>query len=311
MAKLKEAAKRQQRGYWDASIKESLLQVPPKPLPLRLWEEVKEVRSHWVDFVSETKGKTGFGELCLNWDPVNEKTLDGGCPLCEKGNKVTSYYYAFAINRKAQAKGGGMITVHPIRLTGKLAGKIGNLSEIAYPELGEDAPDATDIKKGFDVLVSQTNTNGKIEYEAHAGDKKALTKDEIEAFEEYVAEHDIGKMAKSGMQSRATIIDNLAKRNVPGFGNGSSQQKDKPASSAKKRSYEDYDSPADDEDAAVPPSRKAKPEAEKRQSLTGDDDEDETPRKSRRTALDDDEEDAAPVRRYATPSADDTPDDEE
>jgi hypothetical protein len=312
MAKLKDAAKNQgNNGRWDQSFKDEVFAIPGKSTPVRLWEEVKEIRQHWVEFISQTKGKTGYGEMCLNWDPVNEKTVEGGCPLCEAGKKPTTYYYGFLINRRVQQKSGNTV-VQPIRMTAKLAGKIGKLSEIAYADLGDDAPDATDQKKGFDVLISQTNTNGKIEYEAHAGDKKPLTKDEVEAFEEYVAEHDLGKLAKGSMRPRAELVESLGRRGVEGF---SAQKASASNGAAKKRNYEDYDSPDDEEDAVVPAKKAAaKPAAAaKRSSLTGDDEEEEAPRRkpARKTALDDDEEeDATPSRRYATADEDDVPDEE-
>lgn len=314
MAKLKDAAKNSNRGRWDESIKDDLLQIPNKATPLRLWEEIKEIRQHWVEFVSQTKGKTGYGEMCLNWDPVTETVVEGDCPLCEKGNKPTTYYYGFVINRRVQAKTGNC-TVQPVRLTAKLAGKIGKLAEIAYPDLGDDAPDATDTKRGFDVLVSQTNTNGKVEYEAHAGEKKPLTKEERAAFEDYVSEHDLGKLAKGAIQARSELITNLERKGVDGFSSGKSERKGNTA--AKKRNYDEYDAPDEDEEEAdpvSPPKKKAtgKPKVEKRASLTGDDDdEDEAPRKPRRTALDDDDEEEAPSRSYSTPDEDDVPDDDD
>lgn len=306
---MKDAAKSQgSNGRWDQSFKDDLYTIPSKSAPVRLWEEVKEIRQHWVEFVSQTKGKTGYGEMCLNWDPLNEKVIEGDCPLCATGKKPTVYYYGFLINRRVQQKSGNTV-VQPIRMTAKLAGKIGKLSEIAYPDLGDDAPDATDQKRGFDVMLSQSNTNGKIEYEAHAGDKKPLTKDEKEAFEEYVAEHDLGKLAKSAIQPRANLLEGLGRRGVEGF--ASSKSSAGANTAAKKRNYEDYDSP-DEDDAAVP-AKKATAKAEKRSSLTGDDDEDDAPPKkpSRKSALDEDDEEEAPSRRYSTPDADDVPDDEE
>lgn len=308
MAKLKDAAKNQgNNGRWDQSFKDDLYTIPSKSAPVRLWEEVKEIRQHWIEFVSQTKGKTGYGEMCLNWDPTTETAVDGHCPLCESGKKPTVYYYGFLINRRVQQKTGNC-TVQPIRMTAKLAGKIGKLSEIAYPDLGDDAPDATDQKRGFDVMLSQTNTNGKIEYEAHAGDKKPLTKDEKEAFEEYVSEHDLGRLAKAALQPRAALIDGLARRNVEGFSSGGER---KANAAAKKRDYESYDSPDDDDDPVTPPKKASAAKAEKRSSLTGDDDDEEpAPRKQgRRTALDDDE-DEGPSRRYSTPDEDEAPDEE-
>lgn len=305
MAKLKDVKNQGNNGRWDLSFKDDLFQIPNKSTPVRLWEEIREIRQHWVEFVSQTKGKTGYGEMCLNWDPVSEKTIEGNCPLCEAGKKPTVYYYGFMINRRARS-----LVVQPVRLTQKLASKIGKLSEIAYPDLGEDAPDATDQKRGFDVMISQSNTNGKVEYEAHAGEKKPVTKEEREAFEEYVAEHDIGKLAKAAVQPRAALLDGLARRGVEGFAAA------KANSAAKKRNYEDYDSAPDDDEDPVAPAKKSSAAAKpaKRASLTGDEDEDDVPARkpARKTALDeDDEEEATPSRRYATADEDDAPDDEE
>lgn len=307
MAKLKDAARGQNTGRWDASFKDDIFKIPSKSAPVRLWEEVKEIRQHWVEFISQTKGKTGYGEMCLNWDPVTETSVDGKCPLCENGRKPTVYYYGFLLNRRVQQKTGNC-TVQPIRMTAKLAGKIGKLSEIAYPDLGDDAPDATDQKRGFDVLLSESNTNGKIEYEAHAGEKKPLTKEEREAFEEYVAEHDLGKLAKSAVQPRAALITELARKNAEGF--SANQATDRKGNvAAKKRDYEAYDSPDDDDDPVTPsPAKKAAPKAEKRSSLTDDDDDEApAPRKARKTALDDEDEEEGPSRRYSTPDEDDAP----
>ena len=310
MAKLKDAAKSQgNSGRWDQSFKDDLFTIPNKATPIRLWEEIKEVRQHWVEFISQTKGKTGYGEMCLNWDPVGEKSVEGSCPLCESGKKPTTYYYGFLINRRVQQKTGNS-TVQPVRLTAKLAGKVGKLSEIAYPDLGDDAPDATDSKRGFDVMISQTNTNGKVEYESHAGEKKPITKEEREAFEEYVADHDIGKMAKTAVQPRAALMEALARRGVEGF------TVSKASSAAKKRNYEDYDSAPDDEDPVAPPAKKvvAKAAPAKRASLTGDEDEEDAPparKPARKTVLDEEDDEAPPSRRYATADADDAPDDEE
>jgi hypothetical protein len=191
-----------------------------------------------------------------------------------------------------------------------LAGKVGKLSEIAYPDLGDDAPDATDSKRGFDVMISQTNTNGKVEYESHAGEKKPITKEEREAFEEYVADHNIGKMAKTAVQPRAALMEALARRGVEGF------TVSKASSAAKKRNYEDYDSAPDDEDPVAPPAKKAVAKAApaKRASLTGDEDEEDAPparKPARKTVLDEEDDEAPPSRRYATADADDAPDDEE
>lgn len=316
MGSLKKAAKNQgNNGRWDEPIKSEMFPIPTKATPVRLWSDITEIRQHWVEFVSKTKGNTGYGELCLNWDPATEtENLDAGCPLCASGKKPMVYYYGFLFNRRAQAKTQNT-TVQPVRLTGKLAGKIGKLSEIAYPDMGDDAPDATDPKQGFDVFISQSNVNSKVEYDAQFGEKRPLTKEEKAAFEEYAEEHSIGAMAKPFIKSRADLLDKLGKMGVEGF---SAVRKDKAGDRpAKSRNYEDYDqAPDDDEDPASPPPSKSK-QAEKpkqKASLTGDDDEDEESGarvrpSGKKSRLDDEEE--TPSRSYAAPDEDEAPSEDE
>lgn len=323
---LKKAAKDSgTSGRFDDPIKGDMYQIPTKNTQIRAWEEVHEARSHYVEFYSEKKGgKTGFPEFCLNWDPVKEAVVDGGCPLCEKGHKTQTHYYLYIIERRAQQKTGSTI-VKVVRFTGKFAGKVGKLSEMAYPDMDPDeAPDATDRKQGFDIFISQSNNSGKTEYECGQSDKKPLTKDEIAAFEDYAEEHNISKMIKPFIRSRTEVLNQLTKMGVDGFGGSkpAGGGREQGQARGKKRSYEDFDEvPEDgDKEPAAKPSRRARDEDDepparkpaKRTSLTGDDDEEDAddvrPKGKSRLDKEDDEPPAKPRRSYATASADDAPD---
>lgn len=326
-------------GRWDDPIKNDMWPIPSKPSLARLWEDVYQIHSHYVEFFSENKkGMTGYPELCPNWDPIKEEAVEGNCPLCAKGHKVQVHFYIYLIDRKAQTKTGAT-AIKVARITKKLAGKITRLSTMAYPKLDPDeAPDATDIKKGFDVWLSQTNNNNKVDYDANHSDKTPLTDEEIEAFEDFVKENNIARMVKAATKSGSDILSKLSNMGIDGFGKpkqadrGQSQQQTR-----RSRSYEDYDSPPEEpegrpertrrteqEDAPPARTRARREEAEadaderparppaRRASLTGDDD-DEDVRPSRPSRFDDDDAPAPaarPTRRGATPSTSDIPDDD-
>jgi hypothetical protein len=324
MAKsLRQAAKSFNNTRWDEPIKDDLFAIPQKATRTRLYDHLATVRQHFVEFYSEKKkGNTGFYELCLNWDPVQDKEVEGGCPMCDAGMKPTEHHYAYLIVRQKNAKPGTPITVHPVRLTGKLAGGIVKLSEIVYPDPdslpegwdGEDAPDAIDQKFGFDVFLRKEEVNGKTDYIASHSDKSALTKAERAAFEEYISNgHDVAKLAKAGLRPRAEISQKLVQLKVI---------KGAVASAAKNKRYEDLDQdqvPGEGEgdggeDPASPaPAKtnkvqakpgKAKPEAEEEDAEPAPR---AKPQQARKLPWDEGEEGEEHERSFATPEEDDAP----
>ena len=337
MSSLKKAAKETggNDGRWDDPLKSDKYEIPTKSTLIRAWDEVHEVHSHFVEFYSEKKkGKTGYPELCPNWDPVKEEAIDGGCPLCEAGQKPQVHMYLFIIDRRAQQKSGTTLP-KVVRFTKKFAGKIGRLSEMAYPDMEEDQqPDPTDRKMGFDFWISQSNNNGKTEYDCNAGDKKPLTKDEIAIFTEFAEERPIGKLVKKFIKPRNEILQSLQRSGVEGFGKPASRDSGQ-NKTAKRRTYEDYDAPPEDEerparkarpaddDEEAPPARKPtrasreedeepKAKVPKRASLTGDDEDEEDVRPRGKSRFDEeDEAPKKPARSYATPNKNDVPEDDD
>lgn len=330
MAKsLKAAAKSFNQGRWDDPIKDELFTIPPKSTRIRFFSEIITVRQHWVEFYSEKKkAMTGYFDLCLDWDPTTDESTGGGCPYCEAKLRYTEYHYAYVISRSEQAKA-KMAIVHPIRLTAKIASAVVKLSDIVYEGV-DDAPDATDVKGGFDVFIRSENTNGKVEYHVSHGDKTPLTAEEREAFKEYVAEKNIGKMAKAGTRPYDEIARKLSERGVEGGGDKDSGAK-KPLGTKPKpkaKDYEKYDEevPNDEDDPASPPARPGKapkPDVTKKTSLTGDDEEEEAPAPRRPAAkpaakapaskkpLPWEDEEEAPSKSYVDADEEDAPADEE
>lgn len=325
MGSLKKAAKNApgNRQRWDESFKNDIWTIPSKAARARLYNEVTTVPMHWIEFFSQKKKeKSGYYDLCLNWDFDNEQYAEKGCPMCAAGLRVTSYTYAYLIVRAEQRKGN--LQIRPVRLTPKCVNDIIKLSEIAYedgsPEGWDDSdgpPDATDPKFGFDIMISRTENNGKTEYPVHCaeGGKVPLSKDELRAFKAYAEEVNFSALAKAGLPPKAEAEANLVRLGIV-EGSGSS----------KKRSDEDYqnydDVPDDgddgDDDDPVITAQPKKPKVpsggkkpERRTSLTDD----EAPRngKGGKRTLPWDDDDGESETSYATPDEDDVPeaDDEE
>lgn len=321
MAKsLRQAAKSFNNTRWDEPIKDDLFAIPQKATRVRLYSQLATVRQHFVEFYSEKKkGQTGFYELCLNWDPVKDEEVEGGCPMCDAGMKPTEHHYAYLVVRQKNQK--APVTVHPVRLTGKLAGAIVKLSEIVYPDQdsfpegweGEEAPDAVDPKHGFDIFLRKEDNNGKTEYVASHSDKAPLTKVEREAFEEYIENgHDVAKLAKGGLRPKSEIQQKLVQLKVIKGGTASTAKSNK--------RYDDLDQeqvPSDGEDPASPAPPKAGKTAGKPKPAPVEEDEEQAeprgkPTSQRHLPWEDGEEGGEEHgRSYANPSDDDVPSEEE
>jgi hypothetical protein len=301
---LKRAAQSQKKPAWDEGIREDTFTIPSQNTRVRLFPHIVTVRQHYVEFISEKKGKTGFYKLCLNWNCVDNEQIDGNCPLCEHGNRWTEHHYGYLFGRKAAAKGN--VVVQPVRMTGKLVGKISKLSEIVYADIedADDRPDATDAKGGFDIFLSQTNVNSKVEYDCNPSDKTPLTKAELKAFEDYIGDNkDIEKLVKP--DSREELLNDMHRIGLIGEG---AKGKSKPPvdKAAAKAKYDGYDSTDDPAVPAKPNKAAGKPAPKKQTSVSGDDDDDDVaPAASgRKTPLDDDD---GPERSYSNPDEDDAP----
>lgn len=216
---------------WDDPFKEDLIQISTKARVLRYFPYLIEVKQHYIEIMSETKGRTGFPTLCLAWDPVNEQASGKRCPWCELKKIVldkktkepkeqnrfyaSSYFYGMAFDRGVQRKTKDTV-VGPVRMTKTLAEKLkaapaskyhpdmlseeqqekmlAEVEDLDFENL-ETLPDVTDEKWGFDVTVLRTEKNNKIDYDANPGNTTPLTDAETEAFEAYEAATDIAKMA--------------------------------------------------------------------------------------------------------------------
>lgn len=335
MGTLKKAASNSNnRQRWDESFKDDVYEIPSKPARNRLFNDVTTVPMHWVEFFSvKRKEKSGYYDLCLNWDYENEKAVENGCPMCELGIRASSYTYGYIVNRSEQKKGN--LQVRPIRLTPKCVSDILKLSEIAYSEGApegwdddENLPDATDPKFGFDILISKSQNNNKTEYPVHSAEngKCALTKEEVRAFKEYIEHVSFAKLAKVALPPKAEITAKLIQLGVI---EGASGGGDRAASSAKsqkaKEDYSKYDDVPDDSDDPVTapaskgngnsksgngkpaPSTGKKPE--KRASLSEDDDEPKGKggKGDKRSLPWEEGEEGESETSYATPDADDAP----
>ena len=321
------------QGRWDESFMSDQYKISEQRAKrIRAWEDIEEVPTHYIEFFSEKKGgKTGYYELCLNWDYGKGEAAENDCPACRAGIRTSNYLYGLCIDRVEQKK--GVLQIHPIRLTNKCGGDIMKLSEIAYDEeeMPEDwdedePPDATDIKYGFDIMISVAKNNGKTEYPVNVANKgmKPLNKEEIRAFRDYADQVDFAALAAKGMTPMAAFEKSLRDKGLlDGGGSGSAAS----ASSKKSTNYDDYDEvPEDDEDdedpvTAPPKRRKKQPstkkpasKARKVQSLTDDDEEDGEEDEPVERSLpwdDEDDEDEAPSRTYATPDKDEAPEDDD
>ena len=322
MGTLKKAAQNSNnRQRWDESFKDDLYDIPGKPSRNRLYNDVTTVPMHWVEFFSvKRKEKSGYYDLCLNWDYENEKSTDHGCPMCEAGLRVTSYTYAYTINRAEQKKGN--LQVRPIRLTPKCVSDLLKLSDIAYSEGAPDGwddedslPDATDPKFGFDILISKSENNNKTEYPVHTaeGGRIPLTKDEVRAFKEYIEGVSFAALAKAATPPKAEIAAKLAKLGVIEGGADSARTQKAEKDYSK---YDDVPADGDDDPVTAPPkggnSKTGKGKApERRASLMDDDDASPKSGKGKQGKKDlpwDEDEGGASERSYATPGDDDVPD---
>jgi hypothetical protein len=291
MAKGLKSVARSFDGRWDDSIKDDSFTIPSSPTRVRLWDDFYKVFSHWVEFVKDNKTK-GFFTLCLAQDPVSGNRTSDPCPYCEVGIKASEHTYGYLLVRKEQ-KQQKVTKVRPIRMTGGLVSQIAKLSQIVYAteiesnKYDEDsAPDASDPKHGFDVVVFKKEGN-KTEYTATQGDRTPLNEEEIVAFEEYVNSNNIGKLVKRSLESYSEAVKTLTNKGL--------WSKSAPSAGSNRHQI------PDDEDEAPPPKAKAKPAS--RASLTGDDD--ETP--PRKQAWDDEDDSIS----YSKADASDLPFDDE
>jgi hypothetical protein len=143
MGNLRNTAKKSygNRVRWDEDFKDEQFKIPSKATRVRLFNEVVPVPMHYVEFHSKNKGgKTGFYELCCNWDFDKEEHADKGCPMCENAIRLTTYSYGYLIGRVEQRKGN--LQIRPVRLTPKHTSDIVKLSDIAFED-GE-APEGWD-----------------------------------------------------------------------------------------------------------------------------------------------------------------------
>lgn len=216
---------------WDDPIKEEQITIDMKPKVLRFFPTLVEVKTHYIEFMSESKGKTGFPVLCVAWDPVEEKPTGRECPWCaeqksykDKNGNIkqkarfyqSSAFYGVAFDRGIQKKTKDTVVAF-VRMTKTLAEKMKTLSASKYnpdmleesqiEEMGIDVndldtiPDVTDEKFGFNVSVYKTNKSGKVDYEANPLDTAALSKKEQELYEAFIARFDIGKMAAAAIKA--------------------------------------------------------------------------------------------------------------
>jgi hypothetical protein len=309
---LKSTARTFTNNRWDDPIKDETFTIPDKPARIRLFPKVCPVHSHYVEFYSDKKqGKTGYPELCLAFDSENEKASGQDCPVCQATKAPTEYLYGYCLSRSAQRR--GVLQVQPIRLTPTLASKIMGLSQIVYSPESEradefeklginfaDPPDATDAKFGFDIFVSQTNKNGKTEYNVTQSEPTKITKEEMAAFQAYIDEgKDVSLMAKP--KSRKEVVESLQRNGVieGGAKQGGGRQ--------------------DDDQPRKPSAQKV----QQRASLMGDDDDDQVPatkpvvKPTRKYDLDDDADDVAPAatkpkaRSHAPADEDEAPTDDD
>lgn len=329
MSNLRSAAKRSygNRQRWDEDFKDEQFPIPTKAARIRLFNEVVSVPMHWVEFFSkQKKKKTGFYELCINWDFDNEESVDRGCPMCEHGMRSTTYTYAYMLSRAEQRKGN--LQVRPIRLTPKCTNSIIKLSDIAYEDEhgeiivpegwdDEDLPDATDPMFGFDIQISKEEKNGKTEYPVHVATKNAvvsLKKDELRAFKSYVGQVDFAELAKKGQPTVAECQQKLVSLEIVDAPKEARGGQSKVRADADYDAYDDVPEDGDDDDPVAPPKtdrkkkkkRSSKPKAEKRETATSDDDD---------LAWDEEDEaygdDGEEVERtYAGADEDEAPDDE-
>jgi hypothetical protein len=227
---------------WDDPIKEDVILIGTKPRVLRFFPYLLELRTHYIEFLSEQKGKTGFPTLCVGWDPIKEQPSGRVCPWCAEMKTVvdkktkaesqkqrfyqSSAFFGFAFDRGLQKKT-KETTVGPVRMTRTLAEKLKALPQSKYhPDMLEaeqieemnidindleTLPDVTDEKYGFDVTVLRTEKSGKVDYDANPGNTSPLTAAELELFEAYLKSHDIAKMAANGIKSQSNedIIKSL------------------------------------------------------------------------------------------------------
>ena len=297
---------------WDDPIKDDIIQITTKPRVLRYFPYLLELKTHFIEFMSESKGKTGFPALCVGWDPVKEEPSGRECPWCaemktvedKKTGKTSekprfyqgSAFYGMAFDRGIQKKSKETI-VGPVRMTKTLAEKMKTLPQSKYhPDMLEEEeiekmgidvndldtlPDVTDEVWGFNVTVFRTEKPGnKIDYECNPGDHAPLTKAEQAAFDAYESTHNIAKMAKGDIdgQKNSEIEKSL------------DRLRDKFL--------------VQDGDVAAAP-KKAKPAANARmERVPEDDDEDESPRTSLTGGTDDDDDDVpAPTPKAKKPVA--------
>jgi len=335
MGNLRKAGKayNKNRERWDASFANDQFKIPDgRATKIRLGEKVDVIPHHWVEFYSEKKkGKTGFYQLCLNWNFETGEHQDRGCPMCEAGIRASNYAYAYVISRAEQRKGN--LQVRPVRLTPKCTNDILKLTDIAYPDeewpegwQDEDGPDATDPQYGFDIMISMEKNNSKTEYPVHVaqGGIKPLTKEERRAFKDYMAQVDFAELAAAGLPSAAEIKADLQRLGILEGGKAASEGGAKKAAKANYDEYDEVpedDGDAEDEDDPVVEKPRAskkkaaepkKDKSRKVQSLTDDEDEDDEGGNRSLPWDDEDEEDEeGPARSYATADEDDAPEDDE
>lgn len=312
MSSLRKAGKRlknDSNSRWDESFREAMFQIGSKN-KVRLGEDFTTVPSHYVEFISKTKGKTGFPMLCSAWDYEKDEPIEGGkCALCEHVGSPQNHLYGSVIDRIEQKKGN--LEVRPIRLTAVLVNKVIAISDDVYEDEDnypadwddpEGPPLATHPKYGFDLLLKKSVNNKKTSYEAAYppnGKIKPLTKEERKAFKDFAESTPYGKLAGKGVLPYEVQLKKLKDLGVIEGGKSS-------------KGRDDADEIEDDDDDDAMPAAEEQPVRKERKkkgdkkpvqkAALGDDDDDDD-------GFDDEDDDATVA--YASGSAPSDDDDED
>lgn len=325
-------------SYWDKDIKDDYVQLSSKPTRLRIIA-IAFTKGHYINpSVRNEDGtaKKGFQKSCLKFSSVQfnetgDGDVDAECGSCDLGLNASATGVGYAFMRREQRALKETI-IRPLRLPGTVIQQIEATAPSVWEmspdnwnaeEEGSELPDALHPVYGWDVNISKEGTGLTTKYTVNVvdGGKSALTKAELEAFEEYSEKYNFSEMIDAHRGTAAQMMADLKRAGLldaPEENDDTDEEEQMPSARRGKK-------PTADEDDA-PPAKKAK----KKAAVVEEDDEDEEDeappvrgKKASLVSIDDDDEDDETTddddtddeddddKSFVKPSASDVPDDDE
>jgi len=144
----------------------------------RIVGPVFSVGTHWIEFTAKDQSTKRFMVNCNNFSQDDEAaTLDGGCPCCELGLKLSTRYYLNAIDRRVQQN--AKIGSNPIRALNLPPSAINAIIALKQLNVVDGKPrSVTDPEYGCDIAIQMTSNNGKKDWTVSRGERTPLSEEE-------------------------------------------------------------------------------------------------------------------------------------